>query len=128
MSWVSTTTCPGPLPGFGVEPSTCYQVAYLKHGGDVCVLGLHEFPPGRQVAVGEDAPGLQQAESMILQRKASGQEGVEGPWEESSWSADVTCPAHLTFQGPQSLALQSHLNKVELVSVPGLFRQWVRVV
>lgn len=41
-----------------------------------------------------------------------------------------TChiPGHLTFQGPQPLALQSYLNKVELVSVPGLFRQWVRVI
>lgn len=40
----------------------------------------------------------------------------------------VTCPAHLTFPSPQPLALQSHLNEVELVSVPGLLRQWVCVI
>lgn len=69
MSWVSTTTLAGPLPSFWVGAPTCYQAAYLKHGGDVCVLGLHEFPPGREVAVSEDTPGLQQAESMSLQRE-----------------------------------------------------------
>ncbi len=40
---------------------------HLKHLLDVVVLGLEQLAPGGQVAVGEDAAGLQHPVSVTLQ-------------------------------------------------------------
>lgn len=40
---------------------------YLKHLLDVVVLGLEQLAPGGEVAVGEDAAGLQEPVSVTLQ-------------------------------------------------------------
>lgn len=62
---------------------------HLEHGADVRVLGLHQLPPGGEVAVGEDAPRLQQAKRVALGGgQRSGRERVArgGP------CVDSTCP------------------------------------
>lgn len=43
---------------------------YLKHLLDVVVLGLEQLAPGGEVAVGEDAAGLQEPVSMTLQHNS----------------------------------------------------------
>lgn len=43
---------------------------YLKHLLNVVVFGFEQLAPGRQVAVGEDAAGLQHPVSMTLQTRS----------------------------------------------------------
>ena len=59
--------------GIGGAGQGAPRLRHLEHGGDVRVLGLHQLPPGGEVAVGKDAPRLQQAEGMVLAGGGGGQ-------------------------------------------------------
>lgn len=68
----------GPLPR-----SRAPRLPHLKHGDDVGVPGLHQLPPGGEVAVGQEAPGLQQAKGMVLGR-GQGSGGRSEVWTEAT--------------------------------------------
>lgn len=99
------------LPGVGGGgEAQGARLLHLKHGIDVGVLGLHQFPPGGEVAVGEDAPRLQQAKSMALRgtevgreiREPSGRKGALCGWQ-------MPHPAELPCWWLQTLSLREVL-------------------
>lgn len=93
-------------------PSPPPSPAHLKHLLYVAVFALQQLPPRGEVAVGEDPPGSQQAEGMVL--LGGGRGGQRYPTPRP--------PIPPTPHPPP------YLDEGKLVRVPGLCRQWVRVV
>lgn len=125
--------CLPSLPGEGVPTPPGAQLLHLKHSVDVGVLGLHQFPPGSEVAIGEDAPWLQQAKSVALgggQRSGEKSEKQVEEWVPTCvWMADTPTGlnSHAGGYRPHP-STKSYLDEVELVCVPGFLGQWIRVI